>query len=118
MDFTATGITLSSQIGDKCFSYLLAGSKWLTWAWQGQREKVLVALNAACARVLDKLGISLVEAPGAGCCGAVRFHLNAQEDGLDDMRALIDAWWPYVDAIDAGSAGSVEAGRWCRVWRC
>jgi len=66
-------------------------------------------INAACARVLDRLGISLLEAPGAGCCGAVRFHLNAQEDGLADMRALIDAWWPYVDAIDAGSAGSVEA---------
>ena len=55
-------------------------------------------INAAAARVLDKLGISLVEAPGAGCCGAVRFHLNAQEDGLNDMRALIDAWWPFVDA--------------------
>ena len=66
-------------------------------------------INAAGARVLDKLGISLIEAPGAGCCGAVRFHLNAQEDGLDDMRALIDAWWPYVDAKDTGSAGSVEA---------
>lgn len=55
-------------------------------------------INAASARVLDKLGISLIEAPGAGCCGAVRFHLNAQEDGLDDMRALIDAWWPYVES--------------------
>ena len=55
-------------------------------------------INAASARVLDRLGISLVEAAGAGCCGAVRFHLNAQEDGLDDMRALIDAWWPHVEA--------------------
>ena len=63
-------------------------------------------INAAAARVLDKLGISLIEAPGAGCCGAVRFHLNAQADGLDDMRALIDAWWPYVGE---GDAGGVEA---------
>ncbi|MCC6609787.1 MAG: glycolate oxidase subunit GlcF [Burkholderiales bacterium] len=55
-------------------------------------------INAAAARVLDRVGISLVEAPGAGCCGAVRFHLNAQEAGLDDMRALIDAWWPHVEA--------------------
>jgi len=62
-------------------------------------------VNAASARLLDKLGISLVEAPGAGCCGAVRFHLNAQQDGLDDMRALIDAWWPYVE----GDASTVEA---------
>ncbi len=55
-------------------------------------------INATAARVLDRLGVSLIEAPGAGCCGAVRFHLNAQEDGLDDMRALIDAWGPFVDA--------------------
>ena len=65
-------------------------------------------INAASARVLDRLGISLVEAPAAGCCGAVRFHLNAQEDGLADMRALIDAWWPYVEPAQGG-AGAVEA---------
>jgi len=66
-------------------------------------------INAACARVLDKLGITLIEAPRAGCCGAVRFHLNAQEEGLDDMRALIDAWWPYVEAKESGRAEAVEA---------
>ena len=56
------------------------------------------AINAAAARVLDRLGISLIQAAGAGCCGAVRFHLNRQEDGKNDMRALIDAWWPHVEA--------------------
>ncbi|HEX9182565.1 MAG TPA: glycolate oxidase subunit GlcF [Burkholderiales bacterium] len=60
-------------------------------------------INAAAARVLDRAGISLIEAPGAGCCGAVRFHLNDQEAGCADMRALIDAWWPYVER------GEVEA---------
>ena len=54
--------------------------------------------NAAAARVLDRLGISLVEAPRAGCCGAVRFHLDYQAEGLDDMRRAIDAWWPYVES--------------------
>lgn len=54
--------------------------------------------NAAAARVLDRLGISLVEAPGAGCCGALRFHLNYQDEGLADMRRLVDAWWPLVEA--------------------
>ena len=58
------------------------------------------AINAAAARVLDRNGISLIEAPGAGCCGAVRFHLNEQEAGRDDMRALIDAWWPMVERGD------------------
>ena len=61
------------------------------------------AINAAAARVLDRAGISLVEAPGAGCCGALRFHLNEQEAGRDDMRALIDAWWPMVER------GEIEA---------
>jgi glycolate oxidase iron-sulfur subunit len=54
------------------------------------------SVNAAAARVLDRLGISLVEVPGAGCCGGVRFHLNDQQAGREDMRALIDAWWPMV----------------------
>jgi glycolate oxidase iron-sulfur subunit len=55
-------------------------------------------INAAAARVLDRIGISLVEVPGAGCCGALRFHIGYQERGLADMRALIDAWWPHVEA--------------------
>jgi glycolate oxidase iron-sulfur subunit len=53
--------------------------------------------NAAAARLLDRLGISLVEAPTAGCCGALRFHLNFQAEGRDDMRRVIDAWWPHVE---------------------
>ena len=61
------------------------------------------SINAAAARVLDRFGISLIEVPGAGCCGAVRFHLNDQDGGRDDMRALIDAWWPLV------GRGQVEA---------
>ena len=59
-------------------------------------------INAAAARVLDRIGISLVQAPGAGCCGALRYHLNQQKQGLDDMRALIDSWWPLlVGCIEA-----------------
>ena len=54
-------------------------------------------INAATARVLDRLGIALSEADGAGCCGAVRFHLNAQDAAGDDMRRNIDAWWPHVE---------------------
>jgi glycolate oxidase iron-sulfur subunit len=60
-------------------------------------------INAAAARLLDRGGISLVEAPRAGCCGALRFHLNDQDAGRRDMRALMDAWWPLVER------GEVEA---------
>ena len=68
------------------------------------------SINAAAARVLDRAGISLLEVPGSGCCGGVRFHLNDQEAGRDDMRALIDAWWPLVagretEAIVATASG-------------
>lgn len=55
------------------------------------------ATNAAAARVLDKLGVSLLEAPKAGCCGAVSYHLSKHEEGLDFMRRNIDAWWPYIE---------------------
>ncbi len=55
-------------------------------------------INSATARVLDQLGVELVVAPKAGCCGAIRYHMNDQDGGLDDMRRNVDAWWPYVEA--------------------
>jgi glycolate oxidase iron-sulfur subunit len=54
--------------------------------------------NAAAARVLDRIGISLVEAPRAGCCGALTHHLNAQREALGFVKRNIDAWWPHVEA--------------------
>jgi glycolate oxidase iron-sulfur subunit len=54
-------------------------------------------INAATARVLDRLGIELIEADRAGCCGALRYHMNEQEAALDDMRRNIDAWWPHIE---------------------
>jgi len=53
--------------------------------------------NAAAARVLDRLGITLLRAPQAGCCGAIPHHLDAQHEGLEYMRRNIDAWWPYIE---------------------
>ena len=67
-------------------------------------------INPATARVLDAVGVQTVIAPQAGCCGAVKFHLNDQDGGKAEMRANIDSWWPYVEG-EAGSAGApaVEA---------
>jgi glycolate dehydrogenase iron-sulfur subunit len=59
-------------------------------------------INPATARVLDAAGIQAVVATGAGCCGAVKFHLNDQDGARDEMRRNIDAWWPLVE-------GGVEA---------
>ncbi len=69
-------------------------------------------INVAAARVLDAIGISLIEADNAGCCGAVSFHLNFQEEGLDAMRRNIDAWWPH---IEAGAEAIVMTASGCGV---
>lgn len=77
------------------------------WPTQTHAHKVLMLagcvqpsmlpnINTATARVLDAAGIQTVLAPEAGCCGAVKFHLNDQDGGLAQMRANIDAWWPFV----------------------
>jgi glycolate oxidase iron-sulfur subunit len=55
-------------------------------------------INGAARRVLDRLGITLIEPAGAGCCGAVRFHLNDVTGARDDARRLIDAWWPLIES--------------------
>ena len=66
--------------------------------------------NAATARVLDRLGISVMSANEAGCCGAVDYHLNAQEKGLARARNNIDAWWP---AIEAGAEAILQTASGC-----
>ena len=78
------------------------------WPTQTHARKVLMLagcvqpamlpnINTATARVLDAAGIQTLIAPEAGCCGAVKFHLNDQDGGTAQMRANIDAWWPYVE---------------------
>ena len=80
-----------------------------TWPARQHARKVLLLegcvqpamapnINAATARVLDAAGIQTVVAAQAGCCGAVKFHLNDHEGGKDQMRANVDAWWPHVEA--------------------
>ena len=79
------------------------------WPTREHKRKVLMLagcvqpamspnINAATARVFDAAGIQCVIAPKAGCCGAVKFHLNDQNGGMAEMRANIDAWWPLLEA--------------------
>ncbi len=56
------------------------------------------ATNAAAARVLARLGLRLIIARGAGCCGALPQHLSAHEESLAFARRNIDAWWPHLEA--------------------
>ncbi|MEA3394156.1 MAG: glycolate oxidase subunit GlcF [Pseudomonadota bacterium] len=80
-----------------------------TWPTREHARKVLMLagcvqpammpnINSATVRVLDAAGIQTVVAAKAGCCGAVKFHLNDQDGGTAEMRANIDAWWPHVEA--------------------
>jgi len=95
-----------------------AGARAKLWPTREHARKVLMLLgcvqpsmmpniNSATARVLDAAGIQTLVADDAGCCGAIRTHLNDIEGGLADMRRNIDAWWPLVDGLT--SQGKVEA---------
>jgi glycolate oxidase iron-sulfur subunit len=55
------------------------------------------SIDAALARVLDRIDISLVRAAGGGCCGAISEHLGAHDEALDYARHNIDAWWPHIE---------------------
>ena len=112
--FLNVGRLFRALLPEKMKRMIPAKSEVGEWPAPRHRRKMLVlagcvqpalapSINAAAARVLDRIGISLIEAGGAGCCGALRFHLNHQAAGRDDMRALIDAWWPLAER------GEVEA---------
>jgi len=55
-------------------------------------------INASTARVLDRLGISVIRSAQAGCCGAVSHHLSAADEAKAFMRRNVDAWWPEIEA--------------------
>lgn len=61
-------------------------------------------INAAARRVLNHLGIDLIEAPEAGCCGALRHHLNDPMGACEDARRNLAAWWPLLEAGAEGLA--------------
>jgi glycolate oxidase iron-sulfur subunit len=69
-------------------------------------------INAATARVLDRLGITLTPAANAGCCGAACHHTSGVEKGLTQARRNIDAWWPH---LESGSEAIVMTASGCGV---
>ncbi len=54
-------------------------------------------IDAALARVLDRIGISLLRVPAGGCCGALPHHLSGEARALAIVKRNIDVWWPHVD---------------------
>lgn len=59
-------------------------------------------INAAAARVLDRLGVSLQSVAAESCCGALSHHLDANERALHQARRNVDTWTRLLD-------GGVEA---------
>lgn len=79
-----------------------------TWPTGSQARKMLILegcvqpslapnINAATARLLDRLGIELIRADSGACCGAMSHHLTAVADAQNLMRRNIDAWWPHIE---------------------
>jgi glycolate oxidase iron-sulfur subunit len=69
-------------------------------------------IDAATARVFDRIGISVIRVPGGGCCGAMSHHLNADDEARSIVRRNIDAWWPHVEQ---GAAAIVVTATGCGV---
>lgn len=61
------------------------------------QSSIAPGINSAAARVLDRLGVSLVSTTAGECCGAISHHLSARAEALEFMRRNIDAWWPQVE---------------------
>ncbi len=50
------------------------------------------AINEATVRLLNRLGVEVVVARGAGCCGALTHHMGRDDAALASARANIVAW--------------------------
>jgi glycolate oxidase iron-sulfur subunit len=70
-------------------------------------------INAAAARVLDRLDISLTEVGAGDCCGALRFHLEDVESARADARRIIDR---CVALLAQGTEALVMTASGCGVF--
>ncbi len=55
------------------------------------------AINAATIRLLTRMGVEVVVAPGAGCCGSLPHHMGRHESAMAMARANIAAWSAELD---------------------
>jgi len=74
---------------------------------------MMPTIDAATARVLDRLGVETVVEPSSGCCGAIRHHLSDTPGALAQARRNIDAWLPHLErgaeaiVINASGCGAM-----------
>lgn len=66
-------------------------------------------VTASLAKILASQGIS-TQRVNEGCCGALDYHLAAQEAGIVRMKALIDQLYPRLETIDAIVSSATGCG--------
>jgi glycolate oxidase iron-sulfur subunit len=77
----------------------------------GCAQQVLAPqINEATVRLLTRLGVEVVVAPGAGCCGALTHHMGQHDAAMRSARANIEAWNAEIegqglDAIVINTSG-------------
>ncbi|MCZ6509834.1 MAG: glycolate oxidase subunit GlcF [Alphaproteobacteria bacterium] len=54
-------------------------------------------INEATVRLLTRLGVEVVVANGAGCCGSLVHHLGKTDQSHAQAKANIDAWTREID---------------------
>jgi len=54
-------------------------------------------INQSVIKVLDLLGVSVLEIENEQCCGALSKHLNASDQALLFMRRNIDLYWSSIE---------------------
>ncbi|PKR59851.1 glycolate oxidase subunit GlcF [Thalassospira lohafexi] len=70
----------------------------------GCAQQVLeTEINEATVRLLTRLGIEVVVAKGAGCCGSLVHHMGKEEKSHHQAKGNIDAWTAELagDGLDA-----------------
>ena len=73
----------------------------------GCAQRVLSpSINEATIRLLTRLGVEVVVAREAGCCGSLNHHMGQHDAAMARARANIDAWSKEsVDAIIINASG-------------
>ncbi|MDF1587528.1 glycolate oxidase subunit GlcF [Marinimicrococcus flavescens] len=61
------------------------------------QQVVAPEINEATVRLLTRMGVEVVVARGAGCCGALTHHMGKEAPALRAARATIDAWTRELD---------------------
>jgi glycolate oxidase iron-sulfur subunit len=61
------------------------------------QEVVRPSINAAAARLLNRLGVEVVLPEGEACCGALLHHLGKEKRALSQVRRNVDVWTAEIE---------------------